>query len=370
MDDLTQDVNNLFRLLGDSSTLDTKNNQNSIISDSSLENLKDEYRQYIYFGAPGTGKSYQLKYDSLIFSDENIKRTIFHSNTTYSNFVGSFRPFPIKIKDSDNILIDSITYRYVPGVLMKQLTNALLNPDKGYLLIIEELNRANAPAAFGDMFQLLDRDINHQSEYPIDISEDIQYYFDNIVYSEAESEEAVLSMKNKIKNGLIFPNNLFIWATMNSSDQGVMPMDTAFKRRWEQKYFGINCNYDESSFNSFCKINIKYDKINAKISWNDIRMFLNNKLSSDLRVSEDKLMGPYFLSHYTLMSSDDMLTESFKNKVLMYLFDDAAKQRRSDLFNISNNRMMYSEILNEFNENGISIFKDYDQLVDKLEFNS
>ncbi|MDQ2048191.1 AAA family ATPase [Enterococcus faecium] len=325
--------------------------------------LRDKFRQYIYFGAPGTGKSYQLNKDSKLFLPDKIERVTFHPNMTYGQFVGVFKPFPIEG--------DKITYRYVPGALMNQLVEALLHPESAFLLIVEELNRANVAAVFGDMFQLLDRKSDFSSEYPINISEDLNWYFENVIYKEPRNLKYVDNMKQSIKNGLIFPSNFYIWTTMNSADQGVMPMDTAFKRRWEQRYFGINDSYNmnEVEFSQYKKIIVKTlvgSDAPGLIAWNDIREFLNERLTL-MKVPEDKLMGPYFISKSILESTNEQLTESFKTKVLMYLFDDAAKQRPNDIFALSQNKMMYSALIEAFNELGIGAFLNYESLQEKVE---
>ncbi|WP_312187835.1 AAA family ATPase [Enterococcus sp.] len=325
--------------------------------------LHNEFRQYIYFGAPGTGKSYQLNKDSKLFSPGNIERVTFHPNMTYGQFIGVFKPFPIEE--------DRITYRYVPGALMNQLVEALLHPESAFLLIIEELNRANVAAVFGDMFQLLDRDNDFSSEYPINISEDLNWYFENIIYKETKNLKYVDNMKKSIKKGLIFPPNFYIWTTMNSADQGVMPMDTAFKRRWEQRYFGINDSYNinKVEFSRYKKIIVKSaleNEAHGLISWNDIRVFLNERLTL-MKVPEDKLIGPYFISKSILESTNEQLTESFKTKVLMYLFDDAAKQRPKDIFAIPQDKMMYSALIEAFNELGIGAFLNSESLREKVE---
>lgn len=323
-----------------------------------LINMK---RQIINFGAPGTGKSFQLnKQQQQLFSINNVERITFHPNMSYGQFVGVFKPFPE---------LDTITYKYVPGVLMQQLVKALIHPDSAYLLIIEELNRANVSSVFGDMFQLLDRNNEHESEYPINIGKDIEYYFDQYVYRAPELAPYIKNMTQKIliRGGLVFPPNLYIWTTMNSSDQGVSPMDTAFKRRWDQCYFGVDSSFDEHLFSNYKKIkvnNSSFDGSNGLITWNDIRIFINNELSK-INVPEDKLMGPYFISKNQLLSTDDELTETFKNKVLMYLFDDAVKQSRRKFFDLEHYR--FSELLDKFDKDGIKIFRNCDSLVDKIQ---
>src|SRR5699024_1560413 len=305
------------------------------------EKLLNLPRQYIYFGAPGTGKSYSLNKDSEPFN-HNVMRTTFHPNMSYGNFVGTFKPFPIRVEKRDlngnfirenNELIfeDKITYNYVPGPLIKQLVNALLNPESAYLLIIEELNRANVSAVFGDLFQLLDRNKENISEYPIEINEDLQRYFD-FIYKKPEYKLRATTMKQQLINGLIFPKNFYIWATMNSADQGVMPMDTAFKRRWEQRYFGIDdawyANKEEfSQYKSIIYKDVTPNRYTAQktIPWNVLRRIINDMLSDNHNIPEDKLLGPYFFSKNILESTNEDVTESFKSKVLMYLFDDVVK---------------------------------------------
>lgn len=325
--------------------------------ESSIDSNKlvEDFRQYIYFGAPGTGKSYQLKQDSKMFPEQNIERVTFHPNMTYGQFVGTFKPFPYFFKGEERI-----TYKYIPGVLMKMLVNALKNPLQPFLLIIEELNRANVSAVFGDIFQLLDRNADNTSEYPISINEDIRMYL--------EGHKEILEQLNQ---GLYFPKNFYIWTTMNSADQGVMPLDTAFKRRWEQKYFGVDQAFNENSkdFDKYAEI-ILY---NGTIKWNDLRLFINSQLIK-LKVPEDKLLGPYFISknilevadHETCEEANNRLTKSFKNKVLNYIFEDAGKSRRNQLFNLKPEKMMYSELLNEFDERGVQIFINHEEIEVKI----
>lgn len=142
------------------------------------------------------------------------------------------------------------------------------------------------------------------------------------------------------------PDNMYIWATMNSADQGVFPMDTAFKRRWNFTYLGINNNED--------KIDDKTITVNGEqCKWNDVRKAINDYLS-EMKINEDKLMGPFFISPDDI--NDDSFDEVFKNKVLMYLFEDAGKQRRSKIF--KNNMNIYSEICNEYDIHKFDIFAD------------
>nr|CCM44167.1 hypothetical protein [Staphylococcus xylosus] len=309
------------------------------------EKLVFESKQKIYYGAPGTGKSYRLKQDATMFGN-NVRRVTFHPNMLYGDFVGSYKPFPSKQVETP------ITYKFVPGVLIKALVDALKNPELPQLLIIEELNRANVSATFGSMFQLLDRESDGNSEYPIDISEDLKLYFeDEILNDSFSSKDEQIKIREKLVDGLIFPSNLYIWCSMNSADQGVLPLDTAFKRRWDFEYFSVDDSFDEELFESFGKINVGKEK---KIKWNDMRAFLNDKLSS-FNVPEDKLMGPFFLSKNILNSEDFTVTKAFKNKVLMYLFEDIGTQYRNKIFNVSKLRLSF--IRDEFDRIGEEIFK-------------
>ena len=293
-------------------------------------NLK---RNIIYFGAPGTGKSYNLNQDKekLIDDENNYERVTFHPDYSYANFVGTYKPVP---------KADSISYEYVPGPFMRSLVKALKYPEKPFLLIIEEINRSNVAAVFGDVFQLLDRDKNNESRYSIETTEDMRNYLKSELNDDYE----------KIK----IPSNMFIWATMNSADQGVFPMDTAFKRRWDFKYFGIN--YNEELIK-----HIKVNLNNQEISWNDLRKAINNELLS-YRINEDKLLGPFFAFNEYLDEelTDEEFKEIFKNKIIMYLFEDAAKAKRNDLFAGAreNNNVIYSRVCELFDAKGIEIFCD------------
>ena len=288
----------------------------------------NEKRNIIYFGAPGTGKSYNLNQDKdILLQDylENYERVTFHPDYSYANFVGTYKPVP---EGRD------ITYKYVPGPFMRILKKALDKPDEPFLLIIEEINRANVAAVFGDVFQLLDRDENNESEYPIEATEDMKTYIN----------------EDRIK----LPSNLFLWATMNSADQGVFPMDTAFKRRWDFKYFSINHNDDLIK-------NTKVILNNQELFWNDLRKAINDELLS-YKINEDKLMGPFFA--FNEFMNKEIPTETFKdifkNKIIMYLFEDAARSRRNELFSGvgKGKNLTYSQICDEFDKNGIEIFTE------------
>lgn len=267
--------------------------KNKILDHASY--LFEKGKIYAVVGASGTGKSYELNKEAKECFGKDYDRVTFHPNYMYGNFVGAYKPFPKVLKNSDgSIKIDAdgniqetITYEYIPGVLMKQLVKAFKNPNKNYLLLIKEINRANVAAVFGDVFQLLDRDETGESEYFITTSKELQEYLIK-EFKDVELSEEVSNKLEKDFSRLYLPSNLYIWATMNSADQGVMLMDTAFRRRWEFKYLGIN---DAADANKEDFANYKF-KINSTetVKWDEFRRELNKKLSS-LNIPEGKLIG-------------------------------------------------------------------------------
>lgn len=321
-------------------------------------------RNRIIFGAPGTGKSYGLEQDrkKIQKEDENnpknhigdYERVTFHPDYTYSQFVGTYKP----VSEGREIF-----YRFVPGPFMRMLVKAIENGKTGdpqpFVLIVEEINRAPVAAVFGDIFQLLDRDDDGASQYEIEAGEDIRRYLAENLGGDPEDYERIR-----------IPDNMFIWATMNSADQGVFPMDTAFKRRWDFTYLGVDDN-DEDIRGKYVVVG-NPAKEQQRIEWNSLRKAINEWLAEE-HVNEDKQLGPYFISRSIVVPEDGgneidsgKFCETFKNKVLMYLFEDAARQRRGRLFEgavketgdrregINTNR--YSEVCAAFDAQGIGIF--------------
>ena len=304
-------------------------------------------RNRIVFGAPGTGKSYELKEDCEdLLKDTNgsYERVTFHPDYSYSQFVGTYKP----VMGED----EKIRYAFVPGPFMRVYVEALKsgrteNPQP-HLLLIEEINRAKVAAVFGDVFQLLDRDDDGVSEYEIQASEDIRKYLASQLKGDPDNYQ-------KIR----IPNNMFIWSTMNSADQGVFPMDTAFKRRWNFEYLGINEN--EEKISGIGKIELAGS--DEPIEWNILRRAINAKMSSDqFKINEDKLMGPFFLSKKVLASDENGMiidtkkfVDAFKSKVIMYLYEDAVKQGKHRFFDGCDNSK-YSSVCDAFDEIGMGIF--------------
>ena len=328
-------------------------NQDKYMPINPITGVKSNYsRNRIFFGAPGTGKSFTVNSEKdKLLGDQgksDFERVTFHPDYSYANFVGTYKPIPCK--DSDGK--DSITYEYVPGPFMRMLVKALksarLGEKRPFLLVIEEINRANVAAVFGDVFQLLDRGGDNVSEYSIQTSEDMRKYL---------AKHDVLGGSPDMYETLVLPDNLFMWATMNSADQGVFPMDTAFKRRWEFTYIGIDDN-DSDLHGKMVEVG---SVVAQRVEWNKLRKAINNFLAKH-KINEDKQLGPYFISRDIVVPAGTEINKKrfadvFKSKVIMYLYEDAAKQKRSTLFEgCFQNSNRYSEICKEFDEHGIGIF--------------
>lgn len=316
----------------------------------------DHPRNYIFFGAPGTGKSYQLnKLAKENFPDKNIRRVTFYPDYTYSQFVGSFKPYAYQ---DDATGASIVTYRFVLGPFLETYLEAVSHPEQNYLLIVEEINRANPAATFGDVFQLLDRNASGLSEYgitvPFEMKDAIQNYWlseGGLSYEEKEAAArfngftSQQEMLNAMTTELRLPPNMYIWATMNSADQGVFPMDTAFKRRWDFKYMDID---DGAGVVAERTVTVAGETI----VWDKLRNEINN-LMIDNRINEDKLLGPFFVPPDAL--DDVRFMDVFKDKVLLYLYEDAGKMKRKGLF--VNERASYSELCREFEREGVAVFK-------------
>lgn len=298
-------------------------------------NCEDFPLNRIVFGAPGTGKSRLLEVDrkktveneegeikKRFFEDSCCERVTFYPTYSYAQFVGSYKPV-MKDVDKDGFEPDPakkgertrkvIAYEFVPGPFLRILKEALRNRGKNYLLIIEEINRANAAAVFGDVFQLLDRNDDGESEYSITPSREMNEYLERKNSDGKDGKDVTSELR--------IPSNLYIWATMNSADQGVFPLDTAFKRRWDFEYMSLDDNkrYDDYS------VEVGKD---CSCDWGDLRKAINSLLKRN-QVNEDKLLS----SSFVRPDGDDVIRSSrFKMKVLMYLWEDAARMCRRNVF--------------------------------------
>jgi hypothetical protein len=284
--------------------------------------------QQIFYGAPGTGKSYAVNKKvkdilSGMSEEEREKhkfRTTFHPDSDYSSFVGCYKP---KEKES------KITYSFVPQTFTNAYVAAWNDLDNPYFLIIEEINRGNCAQVFGDLFQLLDRKKDGTSDYTIKADNDLCDYL-----------EENLTNKDGIKNGeLCLPPNLYIWATMNTSDQSLFPMDSAFKRRWAWEYVPIDYdNVDSSKFT----ITIGKDANKKTYSWPNFLRKINEEIKQKTD-SEDKQMGNFFIKQ----SIDE---KEFKDKVMFYIWSEVGK----DNYNTNQDVFKYNdsekEVKFSFNE--------------------
>lgn len=321
-----QDVWERMQELGWRST-QTSNDVNTYSSELPKKQDNHPHNRLLY-GAPGTGKSYLLKQQTDAFASEQVERVTFHPEYTYFDFVGSYKPVMVEQEGKE-----VIAYRFEAGPFAKILKKALAPDGSKYVLVIEEINRARAAAVFGDLFQLLDRDSEGRSEYGITPARDLANYLTR----DNEDGDGV-----ELENGKLYlPDNLYIWATMNSADQGVFPLDTAFKRRWSFEYIPIDNNEDKIT-----------GPCSAK--WNEIRKHVN-KLLQEAGINEDKQMGAFFLKGEELATERNFLN-AIKEKVIMYLYEDAARHQRGQIF--KNERARFSELCNIFDGTIASIFRE------------
>ncbi len=265
-------------------------------------------KNLIVYGAPGTGKSYYLQ---SLYKDSI--RTVFHSDYSNADFIGSIRP-SMNHQDGQS----KVVYDFIPGPFALAIRDAVNNPSSGRALLIEEINRGDAANIFGEIFQLLDRRPNGESEYEITVSLPFtEWLLENCPNSLAEGK-------------LRLPSNLSIIATMNSADQGVQAMDSAFKRRWRFLYMPVR--FEGASISN---VKISYRK--QAINWKDFAGGINKVLEKDVVVPEDRLIGPYFLREDELESKD-----SISEKLLLYLWDDVLR--------ISGREVVFADGLTSFFE--------------------
>lgn len=287
----------------------------------------------IYYGAPGCGKSYFVK-EKYEKPENIVLRTTFHPEYSNSDFIGQIIP---KVDEDGNVV-----YQFNPGIFTNALIDALNFGNKKIILIIEEINRGNASSIFGDIFQLLDRDSNGNSIYEIHNDNLVQFINKNI--------------KGKIKN-IYIPANLSIIATMNTSDQNISPLDTAFKRRWNL----VKIKNTFTTSNSLSKLYVPM----TDITWKDFVEKVNTYLidnAEQLNIfGEDKCLGVYFVGKNELSNipndeSEDGLRANklFSEKVLFYIWNDIAKL--SPLLWFSPEYKTFDSVIEGFEKNGIDIF--------------
>ena len=309
-----------------------------------------EQSQIIYYGAPGTGKSHIVKKQT---EGESVVRTTFHPDSDYSTFVGCYKPTTKEVEMRDvtgKIIIEHgqpvtenrIIYQFVDQAFLQAYIKAWkfyaeakegIAPKKQFL-IIEEINRGNCAQIFGDLFQLLDRNDSGFSEYFIHADKDMQKHLSNAFKDcliKDSHKDAINSLYPKdddvvakVLSGeiLLLPNNLYIWATMNTSDQSLFPIDSAFKRRWNWEYEPIK----------YKNINWVIDIEGSKYLWTSFQREINKRIF-DATNSEDKMLGDYFVN-----PADGVITEKILlNKILFYLWNDVCKDGEGDIFKTADN---------------------------------
>ena len=294
--------------------------------------------QQIYYGAPGTGKSKAIK--DLTFG-EDIIRTTFHPDSDYASFVGTYKPiteevdlrdcYGKKVIDDETeevVKEERIAYKFIPQAFLEAYVEAWkkLGSGKKQYLIIEEINRGNCAQIFGDLFQLLDRNEYGFSDYPIVADKDMQKYLEkefegweitnkdkiNQLYGEANMVSLIMKGER-----LVLPSNLYIWATMNTSDQSLFPIDSAFKRRWDWKYVPIREGRDKATN---APLNWYINTGDKQYDWWSFISKVNNLIGS-LTNSEDKKLGYFFCK----AKDGEIDADLFVSKVIFYLWNDVFK---------------------------------------------
>lgn len=259
----------------------------------------------LLYGVPGAGKSHEIKTKYCV-DEKYMERVVFHPDYMYSDFVGQILP-RVEKDDAGN---DKLKYVFTPGPFTKMLKKAENDPENYYYLVIEELNRGNAPAIFGEIFQLLDR--KDEDEYPAEEVGESEYGISNYdVAKEVYKDE---------EHPVRIPSNMFILATMNTADQNVFTIDTAFQRRWSMKQ--IENRFDKSEHS-------KDVIVGTKVNWGAFATVINDMVietNVDMASSEDKRLGTYFVKKKELEVS------RFPEKVLKYLWDDAFKMDKTVIF--------------------------------------
>ena len=322
--------------------------------------------QQIYYGAPGTGKSDAIKRltaEGGLFTKDFTFRTTFHHDSDYSTFVGAYKPIWSDEKDK-------IVYEFRPQAFLKAYVAAWTHPDKQVALVVEEINRGNCAQIFGDIFQLLDREANGLSKYPIEADIDMQKFLSdalngkikedwagNLIVVDTAGINACYSNHYddafaKISEGkiLTLPQNLSILATMNTSDQSLFPMDSAFKRRWDWIYQPIVEGVNKETGNRL-GWQIKIDGYKPIDWWAFIERI--NYVVSDLTKSEDKQLG-YFFCMPDKDGETTISAKRFVEKVIFYLWNDVFKDYSYDpeCCNTSDNKgkLLYADFYNKEND--------------------
>lgn len=307
-------------------------------TNNSQKNTDDPLQQ-IFYGAPGTGKSHGISCLTNNVKSENVIRTTFHPDSDYSTFVGAYKPTmcevpvvtlvetqQVQVKDVKGkpVMERRIEYNFVPQAFTQAYIKAWKNLNEPVYLVIEEINRGNCAQIFGDLFQLLDRNDEGYSSYEITPDTDLQRYIaEQGLQIESVTDNNGENISQQLMSGTLMalPPNLHIWATMNTCDQSLFPIDSAFKRRWDWTYVPIKYEKTEwkvvLSDNSWC-------------SWAELQTTLND-LIYDATESEDKMLGDWFVK---ADDKNEITEEQLVGKIIFYLWNDVAKVDAGKLFDL------------------------------------
>lgn len=317
--------------------LDVKNNLTEIITIEEIEEIEEkpsDFIQKIFYGAPGTGKSHKVKELTKIPEEQGrVERITFHPEYDYSSFVGGYKPTMGKDEDGKEV----IKYEFVAQALTNIYTKAWNDIDNKYYLVIEEINRGNCAEIFGDIFQLLDRTNNYKITPSKELKEHLKIELKDNLNIDAEK--------------LLLPPNLNILATMNTSDQSLFPMDSAFKRRWDWEYIPINYSREEDK-NSSAKFVVKLSN-EESFKWLDFIEKVNEKISKNDNLGMDKCLGNYFIKS----ENDEIEIETFINKAIFYLWNDVFKDETEE-DSIFKNKTTYENFFPIDDENGKQKVRD------------
>ncbi|WP_052173748.1 AAA family ATPase [Prevotella sp. RM4] len=326
---------------------------------ASAKILKTSPLQQIFYGAPGTGKSFEI---CCLTKGKEVIRTTFHPDSDYSTFVGAYKPTSIEvpvrdvtgkviIEDGKKVTENRIVYEFVEQAFLQAYikawkayaaVEAVEKPTDQYL-IIEEINRGNCAQIFGDLFQLLDRNSAGFSDYPItadkDMKKQLAKAFKGLTIADTERINAIYDKDviNGVISGeiLLLPDNLYIWATMNTSDQSLFPIDSAFKRRWDWKYVPICEGVNERGE----RLGFKLKVAGKEYDWWNFLEKINNEIDEQTK-SEDKKLGYFFCkAHNGVIDA-----ETFVSKVVFYLWNDVFKdQDVTSIFNDGDEELTFSK---------------------------